>query len=211
MVATINLPAQVTFSSATADRGAGCTGTTTVACNLDFLGGSLVATVRVVTTVRAAGSLVATASITSTPADGNPANNSASVTTVVAAPIVTPPFNPAPVVKRVGTNALIGTRRGSTEFVTALFSVSEAVQLQMSVTRLGATKKLTLLKGSRLAAATAASRRLVLAGRVTRAGTFSLRPLLATTALVKGKTYVIRLAATDAGGKRATLTIRFRA
>jgi hypothetical protein len=137
--------------------------------------------------------------------------NASGASSADSPPSVTAPFNSAPTIKRVGTKALTGTRRGSTEFVTARFSVSEAAQLQMSVTRLGATKKLTLLKGSRLAAATAASRRLVLAARVTHAGKFSLRPVLMKGSLVKGKTYVTRLTATDAGGKRATLTIRFKA
>lgn len=136
--------------------------------------------------------------------------NASGASSADSPPTVTPPFNPAPTVKRVGTKALTGTRRGSAEFVTARFSVSEAAQLRMSVTRLGATKKPTLLKGSRLAAATAASRRLVLAARVTHAGTFTLRPVLVKASLVKGKTYVIRLTATDAGGKRATLTIASR-
>src|SRR5204863_8436678 len=46
--ATINLPAQVTLVSATANRGPGCTGTTTLSCDLDALSGNLVATVTVV-------------------------------------------------------------------------------------------------------------------------------------------------------------------
>ena len=83
VVATINLPSQVTLAAATADRGNGCTGTTTLTCDLNYLNGTLVATVRVVTQVAQAGTLVATASLTTTPGDTNTANNTATSTITI--------------------------------------------------------------------------------------------------------------------------------
>jgi hypothetical protein len=81
----------------------------------------------------------------------------------------------------------------------------------MSVHRLGSTRRLMLLKGTRLAAATAASARLVLSATASQAGSYPLRVLVARSRLVKGATYVIAITAGNADGKTTTLRIRFRA
>jgi uncharacterized repeat protein (TIGR01451 family) len=218
VVATVNLPAGVTFLSASADRGPGCTGTTTVTCNLDFLSGSLVATVTIVTRVTATGSLVATGSLTTTPGDVNIANNSASVTVVVAVPPPPPPPpTPAPPLalpklKLLGTRTLLAAvRHRTTESVAARFSTNQRLRLSLDVTRLGSPSKLTLLKTSRLAGTVAGSGRATLTATAPRAGAYALSTILTRTRLSKGATYVIHLTATNALGKKATLAIRFRA
>jgi hypothetical protein len=83
--------------------------------------------------------------------------------------------------------------------------------MSMTVTSAGSTRLLRLLKGTRVAGTAAASARLALNGNAASAGSYSLHVLLARSALSKGKTYVIRVAARNRDGKSATLRIRFRA
>jgi hypothetical protein len=213
VVATINLPAQVTLFSTTVTRGQGCTGTTTLTCNLDFLSTGLVATVQIVTTINGTGSLVATASLTTTPADSNTANNTASVTTTVAGPPPPPPPPPPPLpaLKQLGSRTLSGVQKGKTETIATRFSTNEALRLKMTATRLRSTSRLRFLKGTHIANKTLVSGALVVTASATHAGTYSLKGILTRAALVKGKTYVIHLTATNAKGKTTTLAIRFRA
>ena len=77
------LPAGVTFVSATATQG-GCTGTTTVTCNLGTLAVGGVASVTITVLPVQAGPLTNTANVTSTETDSNPANNGATHTFTVA-------------------------------------------------------------------------------------------------------------------------------
>jgi hypothetical protein len=79
------------------------------------------------------------------------------------------------------------------------------------VHHLGSARRLMLLKGTRLAAATAASARLVLSATSPQAGSYPLRVLVARSRLVKGAIYLIAIAARNADGKITTLRIRFRA
>ena len=80
----VQLPSQVAYAGSQSDRGAGCTGATTLTCDLDFLSGDLVATVRISAVVREAGTLTLTAVSSAQPADAQPANDTANVVTVVA-------------------------------------------------------------------------------------------------------------------------------
>jgi hypothetical protein len=211
VVATITLPAQVRLDSTYADRGKGCTGTTTLTCDLDFLSGSLVATVTITTTVESSGTLVATASLATTPSDPVPANNTASVTVVVAAPPPPTPPLPAPKLHRTSpTGTLHAVRTKTTEHVTAHFSTNEAMRLHMTVTRSGKTKDLLLLPGTRLAGTTLGSRTSAVNASVSGGGhTIVIR--LTRGEVVKGKLYVIHLTATNSAGVVTHLTIAFRA
>ena len=80
---SVQLPSQVAFAASQTDRGPGCTGTATLACDLDFLSGDLVATVRISAVVREAGTLTLTAVSSAQPGDMQPANDTASVVTLV--------------------------------------------------------------------------------------------------------------------------------
>jgi hypothetical protein len=211
VVATITLPSQVKLDSTYADRGKGCTGTTILTCDLDFLSGSLVATVTITTTVESSGTLVATASLATKPTDPVPANNTASVTVVVAAPPTPTPPLPAPKLHRTApTGTLHAVRTKTTEHVTAHFSTNEAMRLHMTVTRSGKTKDLLLLSGTRLAGTTLGSRKSAVNASVSSGGhTIVIR--LTRGEVVKGKLYVIHLTATNSAGVVTHLTIAFRA
>ena len=208
VVATINLPSQVTFVSASVDRGSGCTGTTTLTCDLGVLSGTLVATVQVVTQVTQAGTLVATASMTTTPGDSNTANNSAS-SSITVQPKVVPP--PNPVLKRIGTAPLKGLRHVKTETVDARFSTNEGLRLTATVTPIRSTRKLTMLANSKLAGTVATSSRLTLHGTAAHTGRYAVHVVLNRKGLIHGHTYLIHLSATNTAGKHTTLTLRFTA
>jgi hypothetical protein len=114
-------------------------------------------------------------------------------------------------VTRIGTKPLVGHRNVKTETADAPFRTNEAMQLSATVTPLRSTRKLTMLKKSRLAGTTATSNRVTLRGTARRAGAYSVHLVLTRTALVHGHTYVIHLAAVNAKGKRTTITFRFTA
>jgi hypothetical protein len=209
VVATINLPSQVTFVSATANRGSGCTGTTTLTCDLNYLNGTLVATVQVVTQVTQAGTLVATASMTTTPGDSNTANNTATSSITIEPKLPPPP--PDPVLKRIGTAPLKGLRHVKTETVDARFSTNQGLQLTATVTPIRSTKKLTMLANSKLAGAVATSSRLTLRGTAAHTGSYAVHVVLNRKGLIHGHTYLIHLSATNTAGKHTTLTLRFTA
>ncbi len=94
VVVSAELPANVELVSTRVNRGAGCTGTRTVVCDLDFLSGSLVASVELTVRVVATGEVVTVATAQATPADADPSNNAA--TARVRPPtIATPPRSPS--------------------------------------------------------------------------------------------------------------------
>ena len=190
------------------ERGSGCTGTTLIDCFLDYIPGGV--TTKVIFDVRAnaAGAQTITASATAD-SESNPVDNTAALAVQVGSTHVVP--LPPPVLTRIGTRALLGVAKGTTESVAARFSANESVRLSMSVHRLGSTRQLMLLKGTRLAGTAAASSRLLLRATLPRAGSYSLRVLVARARLVKGATYVIGITAKNADEKTTTLRIRFKA
>ncbi|MGZ4314305.1 MAG: DUF11 domain-containing protein [Gaiellaceae bacterium] len=80
LVLKLNLPSSANVVSMSADRGSGCTGTTKVTCNLDWISGSLAAHVTITARVPTGTQLTATGSVSETESDPNLTNNSASVT-----------------------------------------------------------------------------------------------------------------------------------
>ena len=77
---TIQLPPQVQLVSSKVTRGSGCTGTTTLTCNLGYVTHQIGSEAEITVTVKALGDLVASASVTNIYGDRNPANNSATLT-----------------------------------------------------------------------------------------------------------------------------------
>ena len=150
----VQLPAQVAYAGSQSDRGAGCTGGATLTCDLDFLSGDLVASVRINAVVRAAGTLTMTAVSSSQPADAQPANDTANVVTVVAdtAARFRPRRAVAPVLRAVGAPTRVTRARGVAT-LSVRFSVGGAARLEARVTRLGSARPLTLLAGTTLAEA----------------------------------------------------------
>jgi hypothetical protein len=195
------------------DRGSGCTGATTIDCSLDYLpnGGSTV--VRFATRVSGSGAQTLTATA-SADRDSDPSNNTASVTIQVGTPTTLPPPPPplpAPVLKQVDARTLSGVRRAAGETVDGKFTTNEPLHLTLSVTRLGSSRRLAVLKGTRVSGVTARAPGTVLKSSVARAGTVAFHVVLRSGALVRGKTYVVHIAATNARGKTTALGIRFRA
>jgi uncharacterized repeat protein (TIGR01451 family) len=84
------LPANVSLVSSTATQGS-CTGSSTVSCNLGTLESGASATLTLTVTANAAGTAANTASVEGDVVDPNPANNSASASTVIAAPVAKTP------------------------------------------------------------------------------------------------------------------------
>jgi hypothetical protein len=85
-VLTVNLPAGVEYLGAHVNRGPGCSAAGQVlTCNLDWFPGKFGDTVTISVKVTQKADLTATASVWSTPADSNPANDTASATVKVGA------------------------------------------------------------------------------------------------------------------------------
>ena len=80
VVVTDVLPANVELVSARSNRGPGCTGSPTVTCDLDFLSGSLVASVEIVVRITGPGPIVAAATARAEPGDVDLSNNTATAT-----------------------------------------------------------------------------------------------------------------------------------
>ncbi|HME02825.1 MAG TPA: PASTA domain-containing protein [Solirubrobacteraceae bacterium] len=92
---TDTLPANVTLVSATASQGS-CSGTTTVTCSLGALAPAAAAKVAIKVTAKAAGTAANTVAVAAEQEDPNAANNSASVSTTVLAPVVVKPQEAPP-------------------------------------------------------------------------------------------------------------------
>ena len=82
---TDNLPAGVSFGSATPTQGT-CTGPPTVTCNLGLLANGALAVINIIVTPQAPGQLANSASVIATESDPNMSDNSVSIQTTVNAP-----------------------------------------------------------------------------------------------------------------------------
>src|SRR5918995_4393755 len=194
----VQLPSQVAFAASQADRGQGCTGTTTLTCDLDYLAGELSATVRIQGTVREPGTLTLTARASSEPADAQPANDTASVVTTVAPPAPLPPPPPPrvdvpPALRTFGRSPVAARRSGTAAVMATRFWVSEPVRLEVRLTRLNSTRALPLLAGTTLAGRRSSTTRLVATAAVSRAGTYGIWVRVGARSLVPGRLYLLRL------------------
>ena len=86
----VALPAEVELVGTEVDRGSGCTGTTQLSCFLDFLTPPQVAIVKVTVRVRGGSQLVLAATSTGLQPDNNVADNTATVTITIGAPVAAP-------------------------------------------------------------------------------------------------------------------------
>jgi uncharacterized repeat protein (TIGR01451 family) len=208
----IQLPSQVAYTASQTDRGPGCTGTTTLTCDLDFLAGDLVGTVRVQAGVREPGTLTLTATSSAQPGDIQPANDTASVVTVVAPPApLRPPAIAAATLRLVGTTPASVARRGKTASVSIRFRISDAARLQARLTPLRSTRAVPLLQGTSFAGSRSSRTRTAAATAVPRQGAYLFRAQVGAARLIRGRTYLVRLTAVAADGRQRALTIRFRA
>ena len=210
--AHVQLPGQVIFAAAQTNRGPGCTGTTTLTCDLDFLSGEIVATVQIQATVRAIGTLTMTATSEAVPTDGQPANDTATVVTVVgsAEQAAGPAPDAPPALRVVGKTPLV-VRRAATAEVSVRFWVSEGARLQARITPLASSRAITLLAGTTIAGSRATAIRTAATATVSRRGTYLARLRLQSARLILGRSYLLRITAVDSIGQRRALTIRVRA
>lgn len=208
----VQLPAQVAYASSQADRGQGCTGTATLTCELDYLAGDLVATVRIQAVVREPGTLTFIATASSQPADAQPANDSATVVTTVAPPApLLPPADPPPALRVVGKTPALVRRNGRTAATSVRFRVTEPARIEARLTPLHSTRGIALLPGTTLAGRTSATVRQAITATVSRGGTYLVHVRVASAKVIRGRSYLLRLTAVDGDGNRVALTIRVRA
>jgi hypothetical protein len=205
----VQLPAQVAYAASETDRGPGCTGTTTLDCDLDFLSGDLVATVRIVAVIREPGTLTLTAISSAQPGDVQPANDTATAITLVAVPEpARPPTSTAGVFRLARTTLPVVARRGTTAELSVRFSVSTAARLEARVTPLRSTRVLALLPGTTLAGRRSTALRATATATVSRQGRYVLRARVRSAQLVRGRAYLVRLLAVDSAGRRRSIAIR---
>jgi uncharacterized repeat protein (TIGR01451 family) len=209
---TVQLPSQVEYVASQSDRGPGCTGTTVLACDLDFLAGELVATVLIQAVVRGPGTLTLTATSSARPGDVQPGNDSASVVSVIDPPApLLPPSVVAPTLRAVGTPPAAVARRGAAATVSIRFRTSGPARLHARVTPLRSTRAISLLSGTSLAGSRSSTLRATATTMVTGAGVYLLRARVGAARLIRGRTYLVRLTAVYSGGERRALTVRVRA
>ena len=207
----VKLPSQVAYVSSQSDRGPGCIGTTALSCDLDFLAGDLVATVRIGAVVREPGTLAFAAVSSAQPADPQPANDTAVVSTVVGprAALGSPTII-RPTLRAVGTPTR-PTRARGVATLSVRFSVGGSARLAGRLTTPTSTQPITLLAGSSLAGVRSTNARPTAAARVSRAGTYAFTARVGAAKLIRGRTYLARLTVVDTDGRRRTLTIRVKA
>jgi uncharacterized repeat protein (TIGR01451 family) len=207
----VQLPAQVAYAASQSDRGPGCTGTTALSCDLDFLAGDLVATVRISGVVREPGTLAFAAVSSAQPADSQPANDAARISTVVGPrAAVGSPTIVRPTLRAAGAPTRPTRVRGVVT-VPVRFFVGGSARLEGRLTTPASTRPITLLAGSSLSGVRSTKARPTVAARVSRAGTYVFKARVGAAKLSPGRTYLARLTVVDADGRRRTLTIRVKA
>jgi uncharacterized repeat protein (TIGR01451 family) len=208
---SVQLPAQVAYVSSTTSRGPGCTGAATLSCDLATLAGAAVATVRIAVAVHEAGTLVLQAVSSSQPTDMQSANDTATVTTIVPPrEAFIPPKALLPVLRSLAPSPHV-TRHLAVASLVARFSISEAARLRATVTPLRSRRPLVLLARTSLAGSRISGSRTAASATVKHGGAYVFKARVAAAGLTKGRTYVVRITASDAAGAVKTLSIRVRA
>jgi hypothetical protein len=206
----VRLPAQVAYVSSTTSRGHGCTDVGgTLSCDLDTLAAGAVATVRITVVVREAGTLVLEAVSSSQPADPRSANDTATVTTIVAPRETFAPPNALPVLRPLAPAPHVA-RSAGVATLTVRFSITEAARLRATVTSLRSRRVLTLLARTSLAGTSTSTKRTAASAAVKRGGAYLFRARVLAGALTRGRMYVVRITATDTAGAVKTLSMRVK-
>ena len=162
--------------------------------------------------VRAVGTLTMTATSAAVPTDGQPANDTATVVTVVGSqePAARPVPDAPPALRVVGKPPVVA-RRSATADVSVRFWVSEGARLQARITPLASSRAIVLLAGTAIAGSRSTKDRTVATAAVSRPGTYLVRLRLQSARLVRGRSYLVRIAAVDTSGQQRAITIRIRA
>lgn len=208
VVVTDTLPAGLTLLSTYSDRGSGCSGTTTLVCNLDFLPGALTATITIRTRVTQLGTLVNTASVRAHQTDPDLTNNSASATVNVTTPTPPAPPPPPPAPPRLVRSGAATLQASAGEVSFRLF-VSEAATLAVKASDPKTGAALRFVPGSRLGVTGTESATASLTTSVGGTKIVRVKLRFAAGKLVKGKVYRATVSATDGDGT-TTLLVPFR-
>jgi hypothetical protein len=223
----ITLPSTITLLGPPYyERGSGCTGTQQIDCFLDYIPNGSSTVVKFSTRVGGSGTQLLSATVTAD-RDSDLSNNTSTEridvggtapapnpgpTTPTPTPTPTPhPSLAAPRLKQTRARTLTGVVRAHSETVDGSFTVNEPLRLTMTVTRLGSTRKATLQKGTRIAGVASRRGGSTVTRSVAHAGTLTFHLVLSKAALTTRKRYAIHIAAVNARGKKAALTIVFRA
>ena len=208
---SVQLPPQVAYAGSQTDRGPGCTGAATLTCDLDYLSGDLVGTVRVYAVVREPGTLALSAVSSSQPADAQPGNDTVRVITVVEPPrTIARSALVRPALRAVGAPTRVTRARGVAT-LSVRFSVGGAARLEARAARLGSARPLTLLAGTTLAGTRMTKPRPTATAGVSRAATYVFKVRVGAGNLIRGRTFLLKLTVIDADDRRRSLTIRARA
>jgi hypothetical protein len=204
LVLTIQLPSGVMAVSESADRGSGCTGVTTLTCQLDWISGSLVAHVNVIARVTTTDAFTTRASVTQIEPDPNPSNNSATLTMPASAPpparLPTIGFGDTP----VGLARVALVRR--LVVVSSSFTPANADKLAVSLVDARTGLPLVLLPGSRVGAAITGKPHSVIQSRIGVAlVTVALR--VPRAVIRHPERYSMRLVLSASGGSSTTVTM----
>jgi LmbE family N-acetylglucosaminyl deacetylase len=212
-IVTDTLPAGVELVSTRVNRGPGCTGTSTLSCNLGFLADDLVGVIDIAVRVKTAGTIANTASVTAPEADPDLSNNTVTVT-VTAPPTLTPPVAavaaPKLTHRRLATaKPLRASRSGTIATVNTLVTVDKNATITLTVRNARTGKQLKMQLGSKLADTTLKQRATTAKTKVNALRTFRVKPLLTTRQLNRNTPYQLVLTATGTTGKTSQLKIRF--
>jgi uncharacterized repeat protein (TIGR01451 family) len=215
VIVTDTLPAGTVLVSTYADRGSGCSGTTTLTCNLDYLYGTVVGRITIVVRATQAGEIVNSASVTQHGTDPVPADNTASAKTTVVQPA--PPAPPGPTANQPGPPRLVasGSRpvraARSNRGAEATFRLFVGEPASVSAQLVGASGRARLLlAGSRLGSSRLAAPATKLETSVSSAGVLRVRLLVPDRPGTRGRTVEAVIQATDPTGQLATLRVPVR-
>ena len=150
------------------------------------------------------------------PSTGSPApeppGTTQPVVTPVVAPLPTPPTPPlVPRLRVVGPTPAVLKRHGTTVDASIRFLVTGAARLNARVTGLRSNSTIALLPGTVFAGKRATTTLKTATTAVQRGGTYGLRARLRAARLIRGNSYLVRLTAIYANGRRLTLNVRIRA
>jgi len=215
----VTLPRGANVLVASTDRGPGCVATEaagTFDCNLDYLSGfPSDGHILFVVTLSEAGLATVTATAHADQSDINPANDTGTTTVQVDGPPPPGPPPPPPLARprltKVVGRALATVARGLTENVAGRFRVNEPATLTLVVRATDSRRTVKLLAASRMGPTTLRRAVLTLKATVTRAGVVLYRIRLATSSLHRGRSYVVKVTATNRDGRSGALTFGFRA
>ena len=132
-------------------------------------------------------------------------------TTTSSTSTPTPTVVVKPHLSLIGTRVISRITRGASQTTDGWFDANEPLKLTLYATRYGSTRRLMLLNASRLGTSASKKAATSLKAAIHKGGSVAFHLTFHKGTLIRGATYVVHLAGTNARGQVATLAIRFRA